>query len=138
MSAGWGCFLGLVAGCTIIAIAITSGSGDAAMVLVTGVLAILTGMLVWIGFINVRIARRITWFTGATERHSDQMRQMKAHDLGIEMIWWDKTMPDANGTFPFDGEHGQKVRLDRIYIGIPVEKRYKRPSRTARWFGVVG
>ena len=92
MSAGWGCFLGLVVGCAIIAAAITFGSGDPALVLVTGVLAVLTGMLAWLGFINLKIARQITWFTGSMERHSDQMRQMKAQDLGIEMIWWDKTV----------------------------------------------
>jgi hypothetical protein len=138
MSAGWGCFLGLVVGCAIIAAAITFGSGDPALVLVTGVLAVLTGMLAWLGFINLKIARQITWFTGSMERHSDQMRQMKAQDLGIEMIWWDKTVPDAKSTFPLDAEHGETVKLDRLYIGIPVEKRQKRPGRIARWLGAVG
>ncbi len=118
--------------------AIYFGSGDAAMVLVTGALAILTAGLVWIGFINTRISRRITWFTGAMERHSDQMRQMKAHELGIEMIWWDKTMPEAGGEFPFDGAHHQKVQLDKLYIGVPPWTRHKNP-RPAGWLlGEVG
>ena len=138
MSTGWGCLIGLVVGSAIIAAAIYFGSGNAAMVFVTGALTILTGFLVVIGFTNVRIATRIVLFTGAMERHSDQMRQLTAQDAKVKMIWWDKTKPDAAGKFPFDGEHGKEAKLDVLYIGIPWEYRHKKPGRLARFFGSVG
>jgi len=122
----WGCFLGLVVGCSIIALAISLGSGDGVMVLVAGDLATLTAGLVWIGYTYARIARQMTWFMRAMERHSDQMCQMKAHELGIEMIWWDKTAPDAGGEFPFDGAHHKKVQLDKLYIGVPTWTRNRK------------
>ncbi|HMB77861.1 MAG TPA: hypothetical protein VKN76_15795 [Kiloniellaceae bacterium] len=134
----WGCFLGLIVGCSIIALAISLGSGDKAMVLVSGALVVLTAGLVWIGYINTRIARQITWFTGAMERHSDQMRQMRAHELGIEMIWWDKTMPDAGGEFPFDGAHHKTAHLDKLYIGVPLWARSKKPGPVTRLLGGLG
>ena len=103
MKTGWGV---VIAG-VLIAAAIYFGSGDIAMVFVTGVLALLTAGLLVLTFLNLRIAHRIEWFTGAMERHSDQMRQLEARAQGVEMIWWDKTKSDNQ--FPFHGKHAKST-----------------------------
>ena len=119
MSTGWGI---TIAG-ALIAAAIYFGAGDPAMVLLTVILAFLT-------YVNVRSGSRIEWFTGAMERHSDQMRQLTAKEAGVKIIWWDKTL--ADGLFPFDGEHGKEVNLDIMYVGVPPEHRSKRPNKWRR------
>ena len=134
----WGCFCGLVAGCATIAVAIYFGSGDSAMVWVTGGLVVLTAILVLIAFFNLLMVLQVTWFTGAMERHSDQMRQMKAHELKIPMFWWDKTEKGADDEFPFEGEHDQPLKLEKLYIGIPRGKRRNQPGLIKRLRSALG
>ena len=130
MNAGWGT---VIAG-AMIAASLYFGSGGAAMVFISAVVAVLTAALATLGYLNLRILRQAQMFTGAMERHSDQMRQLAAKQAGVKLIWWDKTELDAKGQFPFDGEHGKEIHLDKLYIGIPWEHRRKQPGWFERWF----
>ncbi len=89
----------------------------------------LTIAIVFLAIVNWQIAARIKWLTGAMERHSDQQRQIAAHQAGIEMRWWDKER-DPDRQFPHQGGHNQVHYLDRIYIGIPEHLRF--PWRLVR------
>lgn len=100
---------------------------DACSVASTFLLAVVTYLL-W------RSQRRIEWFAGAMERHSDQQRQFAAKNAGVKMIWWNPTKSEGRSKFPFNGEHGKEVKLDEIYIGIPLEYRSTQPSALRRWF----
>ena len=115
MNAGWGI---IIAG-ALIAAGLYFGSGDTATVFTTWLVAVLTAALALISYLNLRIMKQVERFTGAMERHSDQMRQLTAKQLKVKLIWWDKTEPDAKGQFPFDGAHDQEIQLDKMHIGIP-------------------
>ena len=89
-------------------------------------LAILTAVIVLLTILNWKIAARMKWLAGALERHSDQQRQIAAHNAGLEMRWWD---PELGGPFPHEGEHNQVHHMKLLYIGIPPHKRKKK-----RWW----
>ena len=82
-------------------------------------MVVLTLSVAVMAFVNLTIMRRIVWFTGAMERHSDQQRQIAAHKADIKLRWWDPTI----GPFPPEGRHDQEVTLDVMYIGIPMKRR---------------
>ena len=86
-------------------------------------MVILTVAIVSLTILNWQIAARMKWLTGALERHSDQQRQIAAHQVGIEMRWWDKNI---GGEFPHTGDHDQVHHLEKLYIGIPLHHRKKR------------
>jgi hypothetical protein len=131
MPVGWAI---VIAGAMISA-AIYFSTEDKAMVVLTACGVIATLLLVVLTFLYVRATHRIEWFTGAMERHSDQMRQIAAKEAKIKMIWWDKTEPEAAGDFPFDGQHGKEHQLDTIHIGIPMRHRYEQSSWWQRFLG---
>ncbi len=83
-------------------------------------MAVLTFLVVLLTIANWWIAKHIRSLTGALERHSDQQRQIAAHNAGIELVWWDKSV---GGEFPHHGEHNHGHRLERLYIGIPWHRR---------------
>ena len=95
-------------------------------------LVILTAAIVGMTILNWQITARMKWLTGALERHSDQQRQIAAHNAGVRMRWWDK---EIGGEFPHEGEHNQVHRLKLLYIGIPPHKRIKKSwwVRFRRW-----
>lgn len=79
------------------------------------VIAVFT-FLVW------KVYRRLTWFTGAMERHSDQQRRMVAKQQKIPIVLWDKTIHD----WPEDGDHGQRDQVKYIAVGVaPGRRRYR-------------
>ncbi len=108
---------------------------EPAMTALTALVAFGTILLAFLTLLTVQTMRRIEWFTGAQERHSDQMRQLAAKEQGVKMIWWDKTEDGANGQFPFDGRHNEVHELDVLYIGIPPEHRKVRPTAWQRFWG---
>ena len=125
-------FLGISVAGVLIAGALLISDADTAMVFGTLLVAILTGALAFLTYLNVRIMKSIEWFSGAMERHSDQMRQIAAQNAEIKLIWWDKTQaPD--GRFPFEGRHNEEFKLERIFIGMPIEEREKQPGRLHKW-----
>lgn len=85
-------------------------------------LALIISVLAW------RINKQIAWFTGAMESHSTTTLKLKAAENDkITMKWWD---PFANGPkkqWPteFLAKHDEKIELNTIYIGVPVQKRTK-------------
>ncbi len=99
-------------------------------------IVVVTLLLVLVTYVHARIMKRVEWFTGAMERHSDQMRQIMAKDANIEMYWWDKTETDAGEGFPFEGAHNEKHELEKIYIGVPLHKRKKQTPSWKR--GLLG
>ena len=71
-----------------------SGSATAtAVATVAGAIAAICAVI--LTYFSVRSARRIEWFTGSMERHSDQQRQLAAKRAGVDLIWWDPTEDDA-------------------------------------------
>jgi hypothetical protein len=92
-----------------------------------------TALLALLTYLYWRSQRRVEWFTGAMERHSDQQRQIAANEAGLKLIWWDRTHPEANGDFPFEGAHGQEFTPGPIYVGILPQCRFRRPSILQRW-----
>jgi hypothetical protein len=105
------------------------------MVVLTALVAVGTLLLVGLTLLSVRSNRRIEWFTGALERHSDQMRQLAAKQAKVKLIWWDKTEEGAGGKFPFAGKHNQEYELDALHIGIPPEYRKVQPTAWQRFWG---
>jgi len=124
----------IVAG-AIIAAAMWFSASDKVMAFAAVIGTVATICLVILTYFSARSARRIEWFTGAMERHSDQQRQLAAKRAGVDIIWWDPTEGNANKAFPFEGKHGEKFDLNAIYIGIPPEHRKVRASkwRTRLW-----
>ena len=100
------------------------------MVVFTGIIAIATiVMIVSTSMANARshaANERLNWLTGAMERHSDQQRQLAAMERGMKLIWWDPTI----APWPFDGEHGQPIKADEMYIGIPTDHRQGNKKKT--------
>lgn len=94
-----------------------------------------TFSLVVLAVISVRTARRIEWFTGAMQRHSDQQRQIAARRAKVATIWWDPTKEEAGGHFPEGGKHSEEFFLETIYIGLPPHLREKKPTGWQRFWG---
>ncbi len=101
-------------------------TGKAEVVLGIGNVITTGGAALFVYFLW-RSQRRIEWFTGAMEAHSDQMRKFEAKKLNIKMIWWDRTI----APIPFTGKHGEEVNFQEIYISLPPELR--REQASALW-----
>ena len=102
---------------------------EGAMTLLSILTAISTAGIFILTFQLWRIHQRTVWLTGAMETHSDLMLRLQAKQQGIEMIWWDPTVE----IFPFKGEHGKSVELNRILVGVTLKHRRNQPSAFRRW-----
>jgi len=94
---------------------------------------IATLSLVVLAFFARRTTRRIEWFTGAMQRHSDQQRQIAAKQAGLKLIWWDPN--ESSGHFPEGGQHGEEFKLEEITVGLPPHQRKKKPNRWQKFWG---
>jgi hypothetical protein len=72
-----------------------------------------------IGVLALRTARRVAWFTGSTESYNMKQLQLAAKRDNVRLIWWDPSIRP----WPFDGQHGEEVKTETIYLGIPLDRR---------------
>jgi hypothetical protein len=66
-----------------------------------------------------RIQRKTDFWTGAMAAQQAVLLRIEAKRQDIEVIAWDKSV----APFPQKIKHGETWPLDKIYVGIPVEKR---------------
>ena len=63
--------------------------------------------------------KRVEWFTGALESHSEIQLAIAAKEAGMEVIWWDPNIAKV----PTVRKHGEPRDLTRIYIYLPPNER---------------
>ena len=93
-------------------------------------ITVLTAVLAVMAFLTWRSYKRIEWFTGSMESHSAKQLQLKNEEMRktgfeIELVWWDPTIEQWPTP---DVVHGQPVRTDRVYFGVPVWSRRVQPT----------
>lgn len=87
-------------------------------------------MLLVLTFFIYRLNKRLTWFTGAMERHSDQNRRMNAIAGKIPVIYWDNTIHP----WPDCGQHGERDYVSYITVGVaPGGRKYRGFRRLLKW-----
>lgn len=87
-------------------------------------------------WITIKMQRRMNWLTGSLESHSQLRLIMAAREQELEPIWWDpKHRGDGTKHWPnlTGAHHGERIRMQRVYVGIPVKDRTK-ISWLSRWF----
>ncbi len=66
-----------------------------------------------------RSNKRIEWFTGAMQTHSEIQLAIAAKAAKMEVIWWDPTLEKV----PTVRKHGEPRDLSHVYIFVPPNER---------------
>lgn len=74
------------------------------------------------------VYKRIAWFTGAMESHSERMLWIESlrgiNGMPIELWWWDPGVQNP----ATEAAHGKRIALDRIRVYLPPRLRRRKPS----------
>jgi hypothetical protein len=75
---------------------------------------------VGIGYLVWKSNKRVEWLTGSMESY--QMKELRLAVLNhpeVRLVWWDPSVEP----WPHAGKHGEDVKTDLLYVGIPLELR---------------
>lgn len=89
------------------------------IVISASISAISTVVIAFLSYLLWRSGKRVEWFTGAMESHSEIQLAIAAKEAGIEVIWWDPTL-EKN---PTDRKHGEHRDISRVYFFLPPDER---------------
>ncbi|MGW8246774.1 MAG: hypothetical protein ACWGOV_01580 [Acidiferrobacterales bacterium] len=90
---------------------------------------LLTGALAYFAFQTFLINKRLAWFTGAMESHSELMMRIEAargiNGKPIPVIWWNPE-PSEEEAFHTPHEHKEEAKITEIKLKVPISQRKQR------------